>query len=75
MPRSKRETMIEESKLASREELEGLDRSALLVQKEKRMRLLEQMVGDLYPSIVSDEIDRINELLHHISHRDFGVDP
>ncbi len=63
MSRSKREMMLEEAKLASREELEGLDRSALLVQKEKRMRLLQQMVGNFYPSIVSGEIDRINELL------------
>ncbi len=63
MPRSKREVAIEETKLASREELEGLDVSALIVQKEKRKVLLQQMVGTLYPRIVADEMERIDELL------------
>jgi hypothetical protein len=66
MPRLKREVAIEQSKLASREELEGLDRSALIVQREKHVRLLNQMVGNLYPRMVSDTIVRIDELLEEI---------
>ena len=63
MPRLKREVAIEQSKLATREELEGMDRSALIVQKEKHVRLLNEMVGTLYTRMVSDTIIRIDELL------------
>ena len=58
LPRSKREVVIEETKLASREELEGLDMSALIVQKAKRKVLIQQMVDTF-----GDEIERIEELL------------
>jgi len=70
LPRSKREAArsadrptYKETKLASREELEGMDRAALIMQKHKRLELLKQMVGTLYPRMVEDEIERIEELL------------
>ena len=66
MPRLKREVAIEQTKSATREELEGMDRSALIVQREKHVRLQQQMVGNLYPRMVSDIIDRIDELLHGV---------
>jgi hypothetical protein len=63
MPRSKLSVAIETTKLASREELDGMGRTALIVQREKREKILPQLVGNLYPGIVTDEIWTINELL------------
>ncbi len=55
--------MVEKTKLATRKELESMNVSALIVQKEKRRILMGQMVGTLYPRIVADELERIEELL------------
>jgi len=69
MPRSKRavrnvtEALVAEAKMLDREELETLDKPALLIQKILRLRLLDQMVGTLYPPMVQAEITRIDELL------------
>jgi len=66
MPRLKRDVAIEQSKLATREELEEMDRSTLIVQRAKHVILLNEMVGTLYPRIVSDIIVRIDELLEEV---------
>jgi hypothetical protein len=54
---------VEKTKLASREELDGMGRTALVVQREKREKILPTLVGSLWPGIVTDEIWTINELL------------
>jgi hypothetical protein len=54
---------VEKTKLASREELGDMGRTALLVQREKREKILPTLVGNLWPGIVTDEIWTINELL------------
>lgn len=64
-PRERKE-VGDNTLLASRTEFEDLDRSALIIQKEKRLRLLDQMVGTLYPQIVAYEIDKIDELLEEV---------
>jgi len=75
MPRSKRaadtdsptsrerKEVVDNTLLASRTELEEMDKYSLMVQREKHVRLLNDMVGNLYPQMVSDIIDRIDELL------------
>ena len=62
-PRSRRDVVTEETKLATRKEFEGMDKSALIVQYKIREKLLSQMVGTLYPSIIASEMFRIEELV------------
>jgi len=64
-PRERKE-VLDHTLLASRTEIEEMDRSALMVQREKHVRLLNDMVGNLYPQMVSDIIDRIDELLEEV---------
>ncbi len=69
LPRSKLSVAVEKPGLASSEELEGMGRFDLIVQRKKREKLLSQMVGTLYTGIVMDEQARIQELLLRCSHR------
>ena len=63
MPRSKRAVVIDETKLASIEECEVMNKSDLIVQYRVREKLLQRMVGTLYPSIVASEMFRIEALV------------
>ncbi len=54
---------MENTLLATREACETMDVSALMVQYRKREKLLTQLVGTLYKSIVVDEMARIQELI------------
>ena len=63
LPRSKREVVIEGTRLASKAEFEVMNKSDLIVQYRIREKLLQQMVGTLYPSIVASEMLRIEKLV------------
>ena len=69
LPRSKREVTIAnalldgKTLLATMEECEGMNITALMVQFRKREKLLQQLVGTLYKSIVVSEMHRIEELV------------
>jgi hypothetical protein len=57
---------VEKDKLASREELEGMGKTALIAQRTKREKILPTLVGTLWPGIVADEIWTINEFLREL---------
>ena len=63
MPRSKREVLEENTKLAPVSEFAGMNSFALRLQRRKRLDLIKQMVGTLYPDILSAQIIEIEELL------------
>ncbi len=65
LPRSKRDILFESENtlLATREKCETMGLSALIVQRRKREKLLQELVGTLYKSIVVDEMVRIEELI------------
>ena len=49
--------------MISKEELEKMDKSTLENEIKKRRELLNQMVGWLYPAIITDEIIQLQERL------------
>lgn len=63
MPRSKLEVLEENTKLAPVSEFAGMNNFALGLQHKKRLDLIKQMVGTLYPGILMDQIIEIEELL------------